>query len=79
MDRWAEAGQFGREQLEKILASQTFQGAVRSQTLLRFLVEAALENRADRLKDTRSVRRHSAGATHSIRAPIPSSGPKPRG
>ena len=39
------------EQLERILASQTFHGAERSRTLLRFLVEQALDDRADRLKE----------------------------
>ena len=51
MNDAAESGQRGREQLEKILASQTFQGAVRSQQLLRFLVDAASQNRTDRLKE----------------------------
>lgn len=51
MDQSGASGQLGREQLEKILASQTFQGAVRSQQLLRFLVDAASQNRTDRLKE----------------------------
>lgn len=46
-----ESGQMRREQLERILASQTFQGAERSRTLLRFVVEQALDDRADRLKE----------------------------
>jgi eukaryotic-like serine/threonine-protein kinase len=39
------------ELLERILASDTFAGAERSRVLLRFLVEQALENHADRLKE----------------------------
>ena len=37
--------------LERILDSATFRGAERSRTLLRFIVEEALQGRADRLKD----------------------------
>ena len=39
------------EQLERMLASNTFAGAERSRALLRFLVEHALENQSDRLKE----------------------------
>lgn len=39
------------EQLERILASDTFAGAERSRALLRFLVEHAVENQSDRLKE----------------------------
>jgi Tol biopolymer transport system component len=40
-----------RPELDRILASATFRGAERSRTLLRFIVEEALQGRADRLKD----------------------------
>ena len=46
-----ESGQMRREQLDRVLASLTFQGAERSRTLLRFLVEQTLDDRADRLKE----------------------------
>jgi eukaryotic-like serine/threonine-protein kinase len=46
-----ESARLMREQLERILASQTFHGAERSRTLLRFLVEQVLRDRADRLKE----------------------------
>ena len=39
------------EQLERILASETFTGAERSRVLLRFLVEQSLQSHADRLKE----------------------------
>jgi hypothetical protein len=39
------------EQLERIVASDTFAGAERSRALLRFLVEHAVESRSDRLKE----------------------------
>ena len=39
------------EQLERMLASDTFAGAERSRALLRFLVGQALENQSDRLKE----------------------------
>jgi hypothetical protein len=39
------------EQLERMLASDTFAGAERSRVLLRFLVEYAVENQSDRLKE----------------------------
>ena len=39
------------EQLERMLASETFAGAERSRRLLRFLVEHALQNQSDRLKE----------------------------
>ena len=39
------------EQLERMLASDTFAGAERSRVLLRFLVERAVENQSDRLKE----------------------------
>jgi serine/threonine-protein kinase len=39
------------EQLERMLASDTFAGAERSRLLLKFLVEHALENQSDRLKE----------------------------
>ena len=39
------------EQLERMLASDTFAGAERSRALLRFIVEHVLENRPDRLKE----------------------------
>ena len=51
MTRSPESGHLISEQLERILASQTFHGAERSRTLLRFLVEQALDDRADRLKE----------------------------
>lgn len=38
-------------QLERMLDSETFRGAERSRSLLRFVVQEALEGRADRLKD----------------------------
>ena len=38
-------------QFVRILASDTFRGAERSQTLLTFIVEEALQGRAGRLKD----------------------------
>src|ERR1041385_8304999 len=38
-------------QLERILNSEAFAGSERSRTLLRFLVEAAIEGRADSLKE----------------------------
>jgi hypothetical protein len=38
-------------QLERMLTSATFRGAERSKKLLRFIVEEALQGRADRLKD----------------------------
>ncbi len=38
-------------QLERMLGSETFRGGERSRTLLRFIVEEALQGRADRLKD----------------------------
>jgi hypothetical protein len=38
-------------QLERMLDSESFRGAERSRTLLRFIVLEALEGRADRLKD----------------------------
>jgi Tol biopolymer transport system component len=38
-------------QLVRMLASETFRGAERSKTLLRFIVEEALQGRTDRLKD----------------------------
>ena len=38
-------------QLERVLGSTTFRGAERSRSLLRFIVEEALQGRADRLKD----------------------------
>ena len=38
-------------ELERLLASETFRGAERSKTLLRFIVEEALQGRSDRLKD----------------------------
>ena len=37
--------------LERVLGSVTFRGAERSRSLLRFIVEEALQGRADRLKD----------------------------
>ncbi len=37
--------------LERVLGSATFRGAERSRSLLRFIVEEALQGRADRLKD----------------------------
>jgi hypothetical protein len=37
--------------LERLLGSATFRGAERSRSLLRFIVEEALQGRADRLKD----------------------------
>lgn len=40
-----------REQLERMLASDTFAGAERSRALLRFLVEHVLEQQSDRLKE----------------------------
>lgn len=39
------------EQLRRVLDSQTFRGAERSKALLRFVVEEAVQGRADRLKD----------------------------
>jgi Tol biopolymer transport system component len=39
------------EELDRVLASETFRGAERSRSLLRFVVEETLEGRADRLKD----------------------------
>jgi hypothetical protein len=39
------------EQLERMLASDTFAGAERSRVLLRFLVQHAVENQSDRLKE----------------------------
>ena len=39
------------EQLERMLASDTFASAERSRVLLRFLVEHAVENQSDRLKE----------------------------
>jgi hypothetical protein len=39
------------EQLDRMLASETFAGAERSRTLLRFLVEHVVENQPDRLKE----------------------------
>lgn len=39
------------EQLERMLASETFAGAERSRALLKFLVEQTLENQSDRLKE----------------------------
>ena len=39
------------EQLERMLASDTFAGAERSRVLLKFLVEHVLENQPDRLKE----------------------------
>ena len=39
------------EQLERMLASETFAGAERSRVLLRFLVEHVVENQPDRLKE----------------------------
>ena len=39
------------EQLERMLASDTFAGAERSRVLLRFLVERAMANQSDRLKE----------------------------
>lgn len=39
------------EQLERMLASDTFAGAERSRALLKFLVEQSLENQSDRLKE----------------------------
>ena len=39
------------EQLERMLASDTFAGAERSRVLLRFLVEHVVENQSDRLKE----------------------------
>jgi hypothetical protein len=36
-------------QLERMLISATFRGAERSKSLLRFIVEEALQGRADRL------------------------------
>lgn len=39
------------EQLERMLASDTFAGAERSRVLLRFLVEHVVENHSDRLKE----------------------------
>ncbi len=39
------------EQLERILSSGLFEGASRSRALLKFVVEAAVEGRADRLKE----------------------------
>jgi Tol biopolymer transport system component len=39
------------EQLERMLSSATFRGAERSRRLLSFIVEEALQGRADRLKD----------------------------
>ena len=38
-------------QLNRILASATFQGAARSQALLRFLVDETVQGRSDRLKE----------------------------
>ena len=38
-------------QLDRVLASEAFQGATRSTTLLRFLVDAVVTGRADRLKE----------------------------
>src|SRR5436305_3691936 len=39
------------EQLERVLASETFRSAGRSSRLLRFLVEHAVNGEADRLKE----------------------------
>jgi len=39
------------EQLERMLASETFAGAERSRVLLKFLVEHVVENQPDRLKE----------------------------
>lgn len=38
-------------ELERILTSETFRGAERSRTLLRFIIDEAVQGRADRLKD----------------------------
>src|SRR3982751_4331389 len=38
-------------QLDRVLASHTFQGSARSSTLLRFLVDEAVHGRIDRLKE----------------------------
>ena len=67
------------EQLERMLASNTFTGAERSRVLLRFLVEHVVENQPDRLKDRPSDPRHWGEATRSIRGPIRSSARKRRG
>lgn len=45
------AGDAVLAQLEKVLASDAFQGATRSTTLLRFLVDAVVKGRTDRLKE----------------------------
>jgi hypothetical protein len=39
------------EQLDRMLASDTFAGAERSRVLLRFLVEQVVENQSNRLKE----------------------------
>jgi hypothetical protein len=39
------------EQLGKILSSSLFEGAGRSRTLLKFVVEESVNDRADRLKE----------------------------
>ena len=63
-----------RAQLERVLASSAFQGAERSRTLLRFLVDQSLDDRTDRLKEyTLGVEAWDA-ATRSIRARIRSCG-----
>ena len=67
------------EQMERVLSSPTFQGAVRSRALLKFLVEESAGERADRLKDTRSGPRRWARARRSTRARTRSSAPKRRG
>src|SRR3954469_13014176 len=51
MDTGTVAPEAVGTQLERMLGSQTFRGAERSRTLLRFIVEHAGQGRADRLKD----------------------------
>ena len=79
MEQLSDASQATLEQLEKILTSETFQGAARSQTLLRFIVEQATGNRADRLKEYTLGAEALGRGERSIRASIRSSGRKPRG
>jgi len=50
MDRFEPTDAIVRH-LDRILGSATFQGAVRSQALLRFLVQETVQGRSDRLKE----------------------------
>ena len=62
------------EQLEKVLTSSLFQGAVRSRALLKFIVQEFLNGRMDRLKEyTIGAERRLTAAIHLTRARIPSS------